>query len=128
MAESPPHPGARPAALHFPFGAAREALGAMNALVGDLKACRDAHEEAVVPARVDFEGRTRDDFDTAFTDAMGALDDHIQTLEGERDALEDHIADAERAIEARQDSIDQWESDIDAWRAANPPVTVGGPV
>jgi hypothetical protein len=106
--------GPRPEPLWFPFDAADGALDAMTNLCEKWQACVRTHEDAVVPARIDFEGRVRQEFDQNFNQAMDDIRNIEGLLQGDIDALGELIKHASRVIEARNQEIAEW--DERQWR------------
>lgn len=103
-----PDPGPRPEAFAFPFAAASAALAAVEEAVAELRATVAVHEDAIVAARVDFEGETRRGFDRGFAQLMGEIAATIGRLQVQSDHISDELAEARRRREASLDATAEW--------------------
>lgn len=112
-----PHPGPRPVSFEFPFEEARSAARMIGEVIEDLHTLVRRHQEAVVCARVGFEGRTRQEFDVLFDQAMRVWELKIVALEGQLDELETDIVRAERRREERETTLAEWHWRHQAWVA-----------
>lgn len=121
-----PHPGPRPEEFRFPFDEAEDALAAIEDAGAEVRAMVSAHEDAVVGARVDFEGETRAGFDQGFEQLMGEAEDGRRRLEAQYDELADDVATARLRREASLDERAEWERALDRYQQANPlaPVSI----
>ena len=79
-------------AFVFPFALAAEAVSEMEAVAAHLRAVVNAHDGALAVAHQDFEGATREQFDTDIADALDGLRGQAATLDRDADALRDTIA------------------------------------
>lgn len=113
-----PHPGPQPDLFRFPFAEADDALAVIEDAGAELRAMLSAHDAAVVGARVDFEGETRDGFDAGFAQLMDEVDGGIQSLDAQRDQLADDIELAQRRQEASLDARADWDRAMDRHREA----------
>jgi uncharacterized protein YukE len=119
MAEGAPHPGARPLQFQFPFAEAEDALAAIADAIAELQSMVSVHDSAVVSARVNFEGQTRDGFDQGFEQLMAETDSGIQLLENQRSDLEDDIQTAHRRQADSLDAIEDWGQAMQRYREAS---------
>jgi hypothetical protein len=101
--------GPRPEPLRFPDEAAKKARDAMTNLREKWQACLSTHVHIVVPARIDFEGRVRQEFDQRFDQAMDDIRLVSEMLDDDMAALGELIEQAQRAIEARNEEIAEWD-------------------
>ncbi len=108
MGEGVPDPGPRPEEFAFPFAEANAALAAIDQAVTELLALIRVHEEAVIGARVDFEGETRRSFDRGFAELLAQVDGGVARLENQRDQLEGDIEQAHRLRDASLNAIADW--------------------
>lgn len=112
------HPGPPPPEFEFPFAEAEAALAAIGELADELTDVVRVHRAAVDDARVNFEGRTRREFDAAFEEVVGSLGAWGGTLEIQRDQLESDIRIARARREAWETDRAIWQSRYDAWLEA----------
>lgn len=113
-----PEPGPRPEEFEFPFVAAGVALAAIEEAVSELQAAVSVHEDAVVTARVDFEGETRHSFDEGFSDLLSRIGAGIRQLQAQREDLSDDITEARRRQEASIDATADWGQAVQRYREA----------
>jgi hypothetical protein len=113
-----PHPGPQPELFQFPFPEAHAACRAIEELIDELRALLRTHHQAVDVARVDFEGRTRREFDQAFDEVTSALDAQVTALGSQLDGLEADIRTAEARRDAALQARADWSRRLDAWQAA----------
>ena len=118
----PPHPGAAPDPVTFPWAEARAARDATRALADELRHLRTVHADARdhVEAGV-FEGATADRFRQGFDELMDRLDGHVAALDGQADTIESDIARAEAQQAAYESALHHWRIAEHAWASWTAP-------
>jgi hypothetical protein len=126
----PRHPGPAPTEFRFPFAEAAAAQAAIDGLVDDIASMLSVHRSAVVSARVDFSGQTRQEFDAAFESVTGELDSAKSSLDADAAALEDAIATARIRRQSSLDAIAEHSRAMSSYNTAvaeaNAAVRAGG--
>jgi hypothetical protein len=112
------HPGPQPASFEFPFAAARAALRAIEAAMEQLQTLVRRHESAYADAAVDFEGRTRQQFEAALELSLTQMTEHVRALQQQADDLSADLAAAERRQATAEADRRRWRADLERWRAA----------
>ncbi len=75
----------------FPFALAQSAAAEMDELATRVRFVINAHDSAIAIAHVDFEGATRDQFDSEFAAQLDEMRSLAQLLDGDADALRQTI-------------------------------------
>jgi hypothetical protein len=112
------HPGPEPALFEFPFAAARQALAATEAAIEQLLAMVRRHETTYAAAVVDFEGRTREQFEAALELTLAQVGEHVRALQQQADDLSADLAAAERKQATSEADRRRWRADLERWRSA----------
>lgn len=109
-ADPPPHPGPRPDDYEFPFALAEEAKARTQALIDEMSALRDTHNDAYDTATDGFQGEAASAFADSFDSSMCRVRQYITYLRYELDDLEEAIRRAHDQQEARDAAIAGWQT------------------
>lgn len=126
--DRPPHPGARPSDLHFPFDEARRAATETRALASDLRdLARVLAADLGDLAGTAFEGIFADWLLTAGNDAEQELRQRAGRLDDQAEQIEAATVHARNRVSERQDQVMRYEQRHRRWRDWEEPVGADRP-